>query len=140
MTAVDNCDTNPTILPISSIRGFCPSIIEREWIAFDRCGNTNRAFQTILINDTLAPVVRCPSNIVRCTPNVTFTATASDNCDTNPTVTCTRSDGLPLAALYPLGTTLITCRAIDSCTNFCIPCTFTITIATNTTIIGPTAT
>src|SRR5207244_1919792 len=60
----------------------------------------------------------------------TGTATATDNCDTTPTITGTRSDSQPLTAPYPKGTTTITWRATDDAGNFS-ECTQTVTVVDN---------
>ena len=71
----------------------------------------------------MAPVISCPGDIqVNNSPGYCYataalvnngTATATDNCNTNPTVTGTRSDGQPLNANYPVGITTITWTASD---------------------------
>src|SRR5207248_3493731 len=55
------------------------------------------------------------------------TATATDNCDSNPTITGTRSDNQPLNAPYPKGTTTITWTAKDSANNSS-SCSQTVTV------------
>jgi hypothetical protein len=50
--------------------------------------------------------------------------TATDNCDPNPIVTCTRSDGLPCTDPYfPPGLTNVTFTAFDACNNASVPVT-----------------
>src|SRR5262249_53595782 len=58
------------------------------------------------------------------------TATATDNSDSNPAITATRSDGKPLTDPYPKGTTTITWRATDACGNFS-ECMQTVTVNDN---------
>jgi len=58
----------------------------------DVCGNFADCSQTITVDDTIAPVLRCPSNItVECgsplDPLNIGTATATDNCSTNVIIT-----------------------------------------------------
>src|SRR5439155_13799943 len=84
-----------------------------------------------------APAIHCPTNMTADTlPGtcaavvVAGTATATDNCDTTPTITGTRSDGQPLTALYPKGTTTITWQATDDAGNYS-ECTQTITVVDN---------
>src|SRR5207237_10174932 len=55
------------------------------------------------------------------------TATATDNCDSNPTITGTRSDNQSLNPPYPKGTTTITWTATDSAGNHS-SCTQTVTV------------
>jgi uncharacterized repeat protein (TIGR01451 family) len=106
-------------------------------------GNTATFTVTFTVNDTTAPVISCPSNqTVNTAPGtcsaavVTGTATATDNCDSTPTITGTRSDSQPLVALYPKGTTTITWRATDDAGNYS-ECTQTITVVDN---VAPTIT
>ena len=66
--------------------------IERTWTATDECGNSASEIQTIYVTDTEAPVITLPADItVECgddiTPTGTGSATATDNCDSDPTVT-----------------------------------------------------
>jgi hypothetical protein len=83
-------------------------------------GNTTTKDITFTVKDTTPPTIQCPANITTSTdPGLCSavvnpgTATATDNCDTNPTVAGTRSDGQPLNATYPKGTTTITWTATD---------------------------
>jgi hypothetical protein len=89
----------------------------------DQAGNTGTDTVVFTVNDTTAPTITCPANIVRSTdPNVCSanvnpgTATATDNCP-GTTVTGTRSDSQPLNAPYPKGTTTITWTATDASRN-----------------------
>jgi len=100
-------------------------------------GNTTTKDVTFTVNDTTAPMITCPANITTNTlPGtcsaivVTGTATATDNCDSTPTITATRSDGQSLVALYPKGTTTITWRATDDAGNYS-ECTQTVTVVDN---------
>jgi uncharacterized repeat protein (TIGR01451 family) len=86
----------------------------------DGAGNTTEADVTFTVKDTTAPTIQCPANITTNTESGTCsatvdpgTATATDNCDTAPTITGTRSDNQPLDAPYPKGTTTITWTAKD---------------------------
>jgi uncharacterized repeat protein (TIGR01451 family) len=86
------------------------------------------------VEDTTAPVIDCPDNIVTpsdagsCSATVNpGTATATDNCDTSITITGTRSDSQPLNAAYPKGTTTITWKATDDAGNYS-ECQQTVTV------------
>jgi YVTN family beta-propeller protein len=64
--------------------------------------------------DTTAPTLRVPADLtVPSTSSagaiVSFVVTATDNVDSNPTVTCTPSSG----SLFPVGTTRVRCTAAD---------------------------
>jgi len=104
------------------------------WTATDGSGNHSSCTQTITVNDTEAPVITCPSNITRstdpgtCSATINLSASATDNCDSNPTVTGVRSDAQPLTAPYPKGTTVVTWTATDSSGNTATPCAQTITV------------
>lgn len=87
-------------------------------------GNTTTTTTTFTVEDKTAPAIHCPDNITTNTEPGTCAAhvnpgtpTAPDNCDTNPTVTGTRSDGRPLTDTYPGGTTTITWKARDASGN-----------------------
>lgn len=86
------------------------------------------------VEDTTAPVIDCPDNIVATTDSGACsavvnpgTATATDNCDTSSTITGTRSDSQAVNAPYPKGTTTITWRATDDAGNYS-ECSQTVTV------------
>jgi uncharacterized repeat protein (TIGR01451 family) len=90
------------------------------YTATDRSGNAANDQQVVTVIDNTAPVISCPADINTGTDDGTCsalinpgTATATDNCDSNPTIVGTRSDNLPLSAPYPRGTTTITWTATD---------------------------
>jgi uncharacterized repeat protein (TIGR01451 family) len=93
------------------------------WTASNSSGTVS-CQQTVSVRDATAPTITCPANITtnndpgQCSATLNpGTATATDNCDTNPTVTSSRSDNQPLNAPYPKGTTTITWTATDSSGN-----------------------
>jgi len=122
-TATDNCDNSPTI-GFSDITtgGACPQelIITRTWTATDDCGNSATCVQTIVTDDSLAPVISCPANItIQCTastlPANTGSATATDNCDTSPDLIFT---DVVTGGSCPQELTITrTWRATDGCGN-----------------------
>ncbi len=82
--------------------------------------------------DTVPPELSCPTDItVECAgPDgtiVEFTATASDNCDDAPAVTCTPASG----SLFPLGSTTVTCKAEDASENIS-ECSLVVTVEDTT--------
>ena len=94
-TASDNCTTAP-IVEYNDVTtaGACPQeyTITRTWSATDNCGNISTCNQIITVDDSTPPVVSCPNDVtIACTdstdPTDTGFATASDNCDNNPSVT-----------------------------------------------------
>jgi hypothetical protein len=90
------------------------------WTATDAAGNTDSATQTVTVADGEPPTVDPPADVStandpgRADASVDpGTATASDNCP-GVTVEGVRSDGKPLDAAYPVGTTTITWTATDA--------------------------
>jgi hypothetical protein len=128
--ASDNCDTN---LAYSSsdgplVGGACGGTIRRTHTVTDDCTNTASCVQVITVRDTTPPSIVCPSNrVVGATSSngavVTFTATASDTCDPNPTITCTPPSG----SVFPPGTNTVVCRALDACGD-ASSCSFAVTV------------
>ena len=86
---------------------------------------------TVTVNDTQPPAITCPANIniaaeATCPPAinkvVSFAATASDNCP-GVNVVCSPPSG----STFPMGTTNVTCTAIDSSGNTA-QCSFAVTV------------
>ncbi len=68
-----------------------PSTIYRAFVATDGCGNQSTCIQQITIQDLTAPTITCPADVtIECNtstdPAVTGMATATDNCDTLPSI------------------------------------------------------
>jgi hypothetical protein len=89
-TATDSCDAALTFAFISEsgLTGSCPARMTRVYRVTDDCGNFAEGTQTITVDDTIAPVLTCPTNrTVECglalEPVNTGQATATDNCSTN---------------------------------------------------------
>ena len=128
-TATDNCDSSPDVVgtrsdnqPLSA--AYPKGTTTITWTATDAAGNHSSCQQTVTVNDTESPIISCPANMTANTETGTCaahvnpgTATATDNCDTSITITGTRSDGQPLTATYPKGTTTITWKATDASNN-----------------------
>ena len=92
---------------------------------------------TLTVADQTPPTISCPANITTntapgmCSATVNpGTATATDNCDTTPTIVGTRSDNQPLNASYPKGTTTIHWTATDDAGNTS-SCDQTVTVNDN---------
>src|SRR5262249_41669644 len=126
-TATDNC-TNVTVAcvpPSGSTFGKGTTLVT--CIATDGSGNTNACTFSVKIGNTQSTGSTCPSAIVasadggQCSKtNVTYTATATDNC-TNVTVACVPPSG----STFGKGTTLVTCTATDGSGNT-NACTFSV--------------
>ena len=95
----------------------------------DTANNPASCSFSVTVNDTQAPTVTCPGNITtttapgQCSANVSFTATASDNCP-GATVTCSPASG----SSFNKGTTSVTCTAKDEAGNTSQACSFTVTV------------
>jgi len=99
-TAIDACD--PTVsftFATDSLPGTCAQAytLTRTWTASDDCGNTATCSVSIVVEDTAAPVISCPSDVtascsISTDPTVTGFATATDICD--PDVIITYADDL----------------------------------------------
>ncbi len=80
--ATDNCsDVNIDFSDV--ITGNCPVTIQRTWTATDAAGNVSECPQLITANDTTPPVPACnaPATIIPPDAPISFTATATDNCN-----------------------------------------------------------
>ena len=93
--------------------------------ATDASGNTARCSFIVTVRDAQAPVLTCPANITQAAPEGQCSvivnlgaATATDACDGAVAVVGGRSDGLPLTAPFPAGTTTVTYVARDAAGNF----------------------
>jgi hypothetical protein len=100
-------------------------------------GNTTEKDITFTVTDQTPPAIHCPNNVSTNTEPGTCaahvnpgTATATDNCDSTPTISAARSDGRPLTDTYPKGTTTITWTATDDAGNYST-CDQTITVVDN---------
>ncbi|MFN0214144.1 MAG: T9SS type A sorting domain-containing protein [Saprospiraceae bacterium] len=144
-TATDVCDGSPTItFSDTTTSGNCPQeySVKRTWAATDDCGNISTCSRTISIEDNTAPVITCPSvtSPIECPASPNFgVATATDVCDSSPTITfgdLTTPGDCPQA--YSVTRTW---TATDDCGNTST-CSSTITVEDNTppVIICPTVT
>jgi hypothetical protein len=139
--ATDNCDVS--LIPVKTAGGFtagsCPEsgTYTNTWVVTDCAGNVSTVFtQTITIEDTIDPVIACPSPISPTSPvNVNsgatyvhsgtgWDATATDNCTASPNLTAVLSgvtttsghtslDGVS----FNIGITTVTWIATDDCGN-----------------------
>jgi PKD-like domain/Domain of unknown function (DUF5011)/Secretion system C-terminal sorting domain/HYR domain len=99
------------------------------------CGSSTSSV-TVVVHDSLAPVITCPADVVVCNyptecqgaafPN---SATATDDCNGPITIVGLRSDSVVLGSTnnYPVGVTTITWTATDESGNSS-SCTSTVTV------------
>ena len=97
-TASDTCDANPTVTFTDAVSGTWPQIITRTWKTTDASSNSVTCVQTITIQDTTPPVISCPADKqLQCgdstDPSNTGTATGTDTCSTNVTISYTDAAG-----------------------------------------------
>jgi hypothetical protein len=107
-TASDGCSPTLTFSQTSDsgLVGKCPGKVTRVYRVTDVCGIFAEVTQTITVQDTIPPVIACPTNAtVECgvalIPANTGTATATDNCSTN--VTLNYADAPPTPSCYNIG-------------------------------------
>lgn len=136
-TATDACDDDVEISYTSSVTpGSCPGAftLVRTWSATDDCGNTSTCEQTIVVDDTTPPVISCPADVtLDCPADTTAatngTATATDACDNNPTISY--SDIVTAGSCNGIFMVEREWTATDACGNS-MTCTQTLTIEDNT--------
>ena len=136
-TSTDNCDNDPTVsFSDNQVSGSCPDTytIQRTWTAEDNCGNSTCCLQTIEVEDTTPPSITCPADVtVECSDDLTSAtqgmATASDNCDNDPTIT--EADVITPGACDDAYTITRTWTAEDDCGNS-TNCDQTITVEDTT--------
>jgi uncharacterized repeat protein (TIGR01451 family) len=129
VTASDNCGAvTVTWEGDESDGNSCPEVITRTYRATDEAGNWAECTQTIIIDDTTAPVITsCPEAVTVCPGQVPDAdpdlVEAEDNCG-DPIVTWEGddSDGNTCPEVI-----VRTYRATDSCGNY-VECTQTITV------------
>ncbi len=106
------CDPPPGTAISGSIT-VCCKLLNSSGIVLTQC-----CFNVTVV-DTTPPVLNCPQDITVVSPDCQPVAvqlpivTATDNCDPNPMVKCTALS----TALFPCGTTTITCTAVDASGN-----------------------
>lgn len=118
-TATDVADPNPmvTCVPASGLL-FPIGTTTVTCTATDAAGKISSGSFTVTILDATPPVLVLPSDITAeaassAGATVTYSATATDNMDPNPIVTCSPPSGL----VFPISTTTVTCNATDAVGN-----------------------
>jgi hypothetical protein len=81
-------------------------------------GATYREAAFTVTGDTTAPVVTVPADMTvdatgKAGATVSYTASASDDVDPSPSLTCVPASG----SVFPIGTTTVTCTATDDAGN-----------------------
>ncbi len=98
----------------------------------DDKGASAQCAATVTVVDDTPPTLTCPANLTvnndpgECSAVVSFSVSASDNCDSEVSVVCTPASG----SAFPLGTTTVNCTATDDDGNQA-SCSFTVTVKDN---------
>ncbi|MCK4657980.1 MAG: HYR domain-containing protein [Phycisphaerae bacterium] len=124
-TALDNCGDATLTSTHTSGSTFTVDTTTVAYTATDMYTNTTTCNFEVIVADVEPPVIECPPDMEvgddpggGCWAMVdTEMASASDNCDMEPTITATRSDGFALWDPFPCGTTTVTWHATDSSGN-----------------------
>jgi hypothetical protein len=117
-SATDNCPGVTVAAVPPSGTAFPVGTTEVQVTATDLAGNTDMCSFTIAVLDTQNPVITCPETIdiefVSTHEAIaTFEATATDNCDDDPTIVCTPPSG----SIFEIGHNTVECIATDDYAN-----------------------
>ncbi|MBI3843626.1 MAG: HYR domain-containing protein, partial [Planctomycetes bacterium] len=132
-TATDVCDPSPTIVCVPASGSTFPiGTTQVCCTATDHSHNSSQCCFNITIFDNRPPAITCPTDITaECTSPagapVSFTVTATDTCDPNPTIACDHQSG----STFPFGTTPVCCTATDHNGNSA-QCCFNVTVVDHT--------
>ena len=131
--ANDNCGLNSFTSTYSPGAFFPTGTTTVIYTATDNNGNSVTCSFTVTVNDTQAPQLSCPSNIVvnntagQCGAVVTYTVTGTDNC---PGAVTTLTGGLASGSFFPVGTTTQSYLVTDLAGNTAT-CSFTVSVIDN---------
>ena len=115
----DNCESGDTLFLENDAPGVFPvGTTDVLWSVTDRAGNTASCVSSVVVSDTTPPTVICPPfATVGCGgedgATVDFPVIVNDACDADLEATCSVAPG----SLFPVGTTLVTCTAVDGSGN-----------------------
>ncbi len=125
----DNCDPSPVLTldpPSGSVFATGTNVVVAT--GKDASGNTSHCTFTVVVLDNQPPAITCPPDrtvaaVSSAGTRVFYAATADDNCDDSPQVTCIPPSG----SVFPLGVTPVTCIAKDASGNTAT-CVFLVTV------------
>lgn len=111
-TAIDDRDLNPSVFNDAPAR-FPVGSTTVTWTAVDDAGNRSTATQTVQIDDTTAPSITAPADVVVDQGELVALGApvVVDLVDSTPLISTDAPE------LFPLGTTIVTWKAIDSSGN-----------------------
>ena len=132
-TATDNCSSQPTIVFVGETVMNSTSTdsytLQRKWTATDECNNVTTGIQLLTVQDTVAPTIQCPANVVllanaaTCSAIATFSMPVTDdNCSTSLNISATANSG----QAFPVGVTPVSFTVKDASGNTST-CQFTVT-------------
>lgn len=129
VTATDICDPAPEVIcgpPSGTVFGL--GTTEVTCTATDNSGNSAGCSFTVTVVDTTPPTIDCPGDITLEATSpagavATFTAIATDVCDTDPQITFS----MPPGSTFGLGETKVVCTATDNSGNGA-SCSFIVTV------------
>jgi hypothetical protein len=128
-TTTDNCAGTVTGTTTDPLTYGGEGTYTVSWNFDDGNGNTSDVLQTVIIDDTIVPVVTCPSDIAvgndvdLCGALVSFAATATDNCGGSPSISYSQNPGTS----FPVGSTTVIVTADDGNGNT-ETCSFSVTV------------
>src|SRR5439155_14532934 len=130
-TASDNCAASVAVVTSGTVNPNAVGSYTLTYTATDPSGNVGTASRTVYVEDTTAPSVVVPANIMVYTTNasgtaVSYTVSASDACSGPITPICTPASG----TTCPVGTSTVAVSATDGNGNTS-NCTFTVTVILN---------
>ena len=144
---LDDCDAQPSLLLDIKYKPYANKCVNSyvaiyTWTAGDKCGNTSQFTQYITVEDTEAPIIKCPENITMSSlvPIVVKwpQAKASDYCEGQ--IQTVQIQGPPSGSIFMPGSkTLIVYTATDGCGNVST-CSFIVAIINGGTSIEPIVT
>ncbi len=107
------------------------------WTYDDGLGRSNTQTQSVIIEDTIDPVITCPTDITQpadsgsCNATVTIPiASCNDNCGCAGITNDYTAGGADASGTYPLGSTIVTFIATDNVGNTST-CSITVTVTDN---------
>ena len=137
-TATDNCSSSPTIVlvgeTITNSNSLDSYALVRTWTATDECNNVSTGIQTLTVQDTIAPSIQCPADVVVDADGATCLGTATfsmpitqDNCSANLQVVSSSNSG----DLFPIGVSSVTMTVTDPTGN-AASCSFQVIVRDTT--------
>ncbi len=126
--STDNCGITDMAVDIANFD--CSNVGDNTIVLtiIDVGGNTDMATATVTVEDNIAPIVTCPTNMVvaYCDPVAEFQVEAADNCAADLTIS--QTNGLPSGSEFPEGETTQAFVATDASGNTAT-CSFTVEVS-----------